>query len=112
VPSRTTGAEAGAFLGDPASTKTIDLGLFVNGIPVATAELKTHLTNQTADDAIKQYRADRDPKNALLRRAIVHFAVDTEQVFMTTKLAGNATRFLPFNREQRLIRPRERPRLC
>jgi type I restriction enzyme, R subunit len=83
---------------DPGSTKTIDLGLFVNGIPVATAELKTHLTNQTADDAIKQYRSDRDPKNALLRRAIVHFAVDTEQVFMTTKLAGNATRFLPFNR--------------
>ena len=80
------------------SNKTLDLGLFVNGIPVATAELKTHLTGQSADDAKKQYRKDRDPKNPLLRRAIVHFAVDTEQVHMTTKLSGDTTRFLPFNR--------------
>ena len=83
---------------EPSSTKTLDLGLFLNGIAVATAEIKNHLTGQTAEDAKAQYRRDRDPRNALLRRAIVHFAVDTEQVFMTTRLAGENTRFLPFNR--------------
>jgi len=83
---------------DPTSTKTVDLGLFLNGIPVATAEVKNHLTGQTAEDAKAQYRRDRDPRNTLLRRAIVHFAVDTEQVFMTTRLSGDSTRFLPFNR--------------
>ena len=83
---------------DPSSTKTVDLGLFLNGIPVATAEIKNHLTGQTAEHAKSQYRKDRDPRNALLRRAIVHFAVDTEQVFMTTRLSGDSTRFLPFNR--------------
>lgn len=80
------------------SNKTLDLGLFVNGLPVATAELKNHLTGQTAEDAKKQYRKDRDPKNPLLRRAIVHFAIDTERAYMTTKLSGDTTRFLPFNR--------------
>lgn len=83
---------------EPSSSKTLDIGLFLNGIPVATAEIKNHLTGQTAEDAKAQYRRDRDPRNALLRRAIVHFAVDTEQVFMTTRLAGENTRFLPFNR--------------
>ena len=80
------------------STKTLDLCLFVNGVPVATAELKNALTGQGIDDAIEQYRSDRDPTNPLLRRAVVHFAVDTERVAMTTRLAGKATRFLPFNR--------------
>jgi len=80
------------------STKTLDLCLFVNGIPVATAELKNALTGQGTDHAIEQYRTTRDPKNPLLRRAVVHFAVDTERVAMTTRLAGKSTRFLPFNR--------------
>jgi type I restriction enzyme R subunit len=80
------------------STRTLDLCLFVNGIPVATAELKNPITGQGIDDAIEQYRTSRDPKNPLLRRAVVHFAVDTERVAMTTRLAGKATRFLPFNR--------------
>jgi type I restriction enzyme R subunit len=80
------------------STKTLDLCLFVNGVPVATAELKNALTGQGAAEAIEQYRTVRDPKNPLLRRAVVHFAVDTERVAMTTRLAGKATRFLPFNR--------------
>ena len=80
------------------STKTLDLCLFVNGIPVATAELKNPITGQTVEHARAQYRTDRDPKNPLLRRAIVHFAVDTEAVSMTTRLSGNLTRFLPFNR--------------
>lgn len=80
------------------STKTLDLGLFVNGIPVATAELKNQLTGQSIEDAKRQYREDRDSRNTLLaRRAVVHFAVDTEQVAMTTKLSGGTTRFLPFN---------------
>ena len=74
---------------DPDATKTVDLGLFVNGIPVATAELKNHLTGQTIEDAIEQYRTDRDPKNVTLgRRALVHFAVDPDAVAMTTKLEG------------------------
>ncbi|NLE77971.1 MAG: type I restriction endonuclease subunit R, partial [Rhodococcus sp.] len=65
------------------STKTIDLGLFVNGLLVATAELKNALTGQSVEDAISQYRTDRDPNApALSRRALVHFAVDTERVAM------------------------------
>ncbi len=80
------------------STKTLDLCLFVNGIPVATAELKNAITGQSIDHAIEQYRTSRDPKSPLLRRAVVHFAVDTERVAMATRLEGKATRFLPFNR--------------
>ena len=84
---------------DVASTKTLDLCLFVNGIPVATAELKNEPTNQNVSHAKSQYRTDRDPKNVTLgRRALVHFAVDTQEVAMTTCLAGRSTRFLPFNR--------------
>ena len=83
---------------EPGSTKTLDLCLFVNGIPVATAELKTPLSGQTFEDAKAQYRTDRNPKAPLLRRAVVHFAVDTEQVAMTTRLEGDKTRFLPFNK--------------
>lgn len=79
---------------------SIDLVLFVNGIPVATLELKTDNT-QSIDDAIAQYRHDRDPKGEPLlgfaNRALVHFAVSTDEVAMTTRLAGASTRFLPFN---------------
>jgi len=83
---------------DPDSSKTIDLCLFLNGIPVATAELKNHLTGQNIEHAIEQYRKDRDPKNVTLaRRALAHFAVDPDSVAMTTRLEGKSTRFLPFN---------------
>src|SRR5680860_749474 len=83
---------------DPDSNKTLDLCLLVNGLPVATAELKNHLTAQNIEHAIEQYRTDRDPKNVTLgRRALVHFAVDPDSVAMATKLEGKATRFLPFN---------------
>jgi type I restriction enzyme R subunit len=83
---------------DSESNKTIDLCLFVNGLPVATAELKNHLTGQNIEHAIEQYRTDRDSKNVTLgRRALVHFAVDPDAVAMTTKLEGKSTRFLPFN---------------
>ncbi len=84
---------------DPA--KSLDLLLSVNGLPVATAELKSHLSGQTVADAQRQYRRDRDPKEPLLRfkrGALVHFAVDPDEVAMTTRLAGAATTFLPFNR--------------
>jgi type I restriction enzyme R subunit len=83
---------------EPDSNKTLDLCLFLNGIPVATAELKNHLTGQSVEQAIEQYRNDRDPRNVTLgRRALVHFAVDPDSVAMTTKLEGKSTRFLPFN---------------
>jgi len=77
--------------------KALDLALFVNGIPVATAELKNPLTGQGVEQAIGQYRADRDPRNRTLSRAVVHFAVDPQRVAMTTRIAGADTRFLPFN---------------
>jgi type I restriction enzyme R subunit len=80
---------------------SIDIGLFLNGIPVATTELKTDFT-QSIGDAIDQYRIDRKPKNEPLltfaRGALVHFAVSNREVMMTTKLEGGKTRFLPFNR--------------
>ena len=78
----------------------IDLAVFINGIPIITSELKNPLTNQTFVNAITQYRKDRDPKDTLLNfgRCLVHFAMDTDEVHMTTKLAGEHTHFLPFNK--------------
>jgi len=84
----------------PDEDKSLDMVLFVNGFPVATVELKNPLTHQTVQNAIIQYR-DRDPRHALFqfkKRALVHFAVDPDLVYMTTKLAGKDTVFLPFNR--------------
>jgi type I restriction enzyme, R subunit len=80
--------------------QSVDLVLFVNGFPVATAELKNPMTHQTVEHAITQYR-DRDPRHALFqfkKRALVHFAVDPDLVYMTSRLAGKDTVFLPFNR--------------
>jgi type I restriction enzyme R subunit len=78
----------------------LDLALFVNGLPVATAELKNHLTGQTVEHAKKQYRDDRSPRDLMLsgKRAVAHFAVDPAVVFMTTRLQATQTRFLPFNK--------------
>ena len=84
----------------PDEDKSIDLVLFLNGFPVATAELKNPLTQQNVHRAIAQYR-DRDQRHALLqfkKRALVHFAVDPDMVYMTTRLQGKDTTFLPFNR--------------
>lgn len=80
-----------------------DVVLSLNGIPVATVELKNVLsaTRWTVEDAIKQYREERNPKGKLFafkKRTLVHFAVDTEEVYMTTRLDGEQTYFLPFNR--------------
>lgn len=77
---------------------SVDVALVLNGIPVATAELKNHFTHQTIEHAKTQYRADRNPNDLIFRgRALVHFAVDPHHVAMTTKLAGQETRFLPFD---------------
>ena len=79
---------------------SIDMVLFVNGIPVVTIELKNALTGQNHHHAIRQYIQDRDPKGEPLlefQRCLVHFAVGTEKVFMTTRLQGKSTYFLPFN---------------
>ncbi|MFE3198501.1 type I restriction endonuclease subunit R [Embleya sp. NPDC059237] len=76
----------------------LDLTLFLNGIPVATAELKNPLTKQGVELAKEQYRSDRDPTELIFtRRVIANFAVDPDLVFVTTQLRGNRTRFLPFN---------------
>ncbi len=75
--------------------------LSVNGIPVVTMELKNPLSGQTAANAIHQCRHDRDPREPIFvfsKRTLVHFAVDTEEAHMATRLAGTATTFLPFNR--------------
>ncbi len=80
---------------------TIDLVLSLNGIPVATAELKNPLTGQTWRNAVHQYKHDRDPKDLIFqfkRRTLVHFAVDPDEVYMTTRLSGDNTHFLPFNK--------------
>ena len=86
---------------DEDKNRAIDLAIFVNGLPVATIELKNALTGQTHENAIKQYMQDRPVKGekALeFKRILVHFACGTEQVYMTTRLAGEKTRFFPFNR--------------
>ena len=79
----------------------IDVTLAVNGIPVVTAELKNPLTGQRAAAAMRQYENERDERDLLFafkKRALVHFAVDPDEVWMTTRLMGKETDFLPFNR--------------
>lgn len=82
------------------NTNEIDFVVFINGLPLATFELKNNFTGQTYENAIAQYRTDRDPKELLLqkKRCAVHFAVDDCQVWMCTALAGKDSWFLPFNR--------------
>jgi type I restriction enzyme R subunit len=85
----------------PGDHRSLDLVLSVNGLPVATIELKNPGTGQTFRHAVKQYRDDRDPRAPLFefkQRALVHFAVDPEEIRMTTRLAKEKTHFLPFNR--------------
>ncbi len=78
---------------------SIDLVVFLNGIPIFTAELKNPLSGQDLEDAIRQYKTDRDPREPLFAygRCLAHFAVDPDLVYVTTQLAGPRTRFLPFN---------------
>lgn len=85
-------------------TDSIDVYISLNGLPIMTMELKNHYTEQTVENAIKQYKEDRDPKDdttALIlqkRRCAVHFAVDDDDIMMCTELKGNASWFLPFNK--------------
>lgn len=79
---------------------TIDMVLSVNGIPLVALELKNQYTGQSVENALVQYQQDRNPKELVFnfnRRFLVYFAVDHYEVYMTTKLAGNKTYFLPFN---------------
>src|SRR5258708_6484537 len=80
--------------------RALDLGLFINGLPVSTFELKNSLTKQTVEDAVEQYKRDRDPREPLFAfgRCVVHFAVDDNEVRFCTELKGKASWFLPFNR--------------
>jgi type I restriction enzyme R subunit len=80
--------------------RALDLCLFINGLPIATFELKNSLTKQTVEDAVEQYRRDRDPRERLFDfgRCVVHFAVDDSEVRMCPELKGKASWFLPFNK--------------
>lgn len=86
---------------DPASEKSLDMVLSLNGLPIATVELKNPLTGQNVQHAIEQYKHDRDPRLPIFqfkKRALVHFAVDPDLAYMATELRGKDTFFLPFNR--------------
>jgi type I restriction enzyme R subunit len=80
--------------------RSLDLAAFINGLPVSTFELKNSLTKQTVEDAVEQYRRDRDPREKLFGfgRCMVHFAVDDSEVRMCTELKGKSCWFLPFNK--------------
>ena len=80
--------------------RALDLGLFINGLPIATFELKNSLTKQTVEDAVQKYKRDRDSRERLFEfgRCVVHFAVDDSEVRMCTELAGKRSWFLPFNK--------------
>jgi len=78
----------------------LDLALFINGLPIATFELKNRLTKQTVEDAVQQYKRDRDPRELLFQfgRCLAHFAVDDQEVRFCTHLKGKESWFLPFNK--------------
>lgn len=75
----------------------IDLAIFINGIPISTIELKNTFT-QGVEKAMEQYQEDRDPREKVFRRCLVHFAMSNEKIYMATKLEGKKTFFLPFNK--------------
>jgi type I restriction enzyme, R subunit len=90
--------------------RALDVGLFINGLPIATFELKNSLTKQTVQDAVEQYQRDRDPREKLFEfgRCIAHFALDEHEVRFCTHLKGKDSWFLPFNQgwnDARAIRP-------
>jgi type I restriction enzyme, R subunit len=84
----------------PNDKKSLDMMIFINGIPVISFELKNELTKQNVQHAIKQYKEDRDPNEELFRlgRLMVNFAVDTEEIWMCTQLKKEKSYFLPFNK--------------
>lgn len=82
------------------SEQSIDAVIFVNGLPIITAELKNELTGQNVYHAMRQYQNDRDPRDKIFtfKRCIAHFAIDTSEAFVTTELKNERTFFLPFNK--------------
>lgn len=84
----------------PHNNKSLDVVVFINGLPIISFELKNELTKQTVKDAIEQYKKDRDPNEEFFRlgRLIVNFAVDTEEIWMSTHLKKERSYFLPFNK--------------
>jgi type I restriction enzyme R subunit len=84
--------------------KTLDMAIFLNGLPLFTAELKNPFKGQHVQDAVRQYRLDRDPKEPLFQfgRCLAHFALDPSLVYVTTELKGGKTAFLPFNQGHNL----------
>jgi type I restriction enzyme R subunit len=80
------------------TARALDLGLFMNGLPIATFELKNSLTKQTVDDAVEEYKRDRDPREKLFEfgRCIAHFAVDDSEAGFCTRLQGKGSWFLAF----------------
>lgn len=83
-----------------ATRLALDICLFINGLPVITFELKNQLTKQDVDDAVEQYKTDRDPRELLFqfKRCMVHFAVDDARIKFCTKLDGRSSWFLPFDK--------------
>ena len=80
------------------NNNSLDMAIFLNGLPLITMELKNPFTYQNAHNATKQYKTDRDPRERIFKQSVVYFAFDSDEVYMSTKLEGMATRFLPFNR--------------
>ncbi len=82
------------------NNNSLDMVLFINGLPIITMELKNQLTGQDVKNSEKQYQYDRDPNEPLFqfKRVLVHFCCDTDRVSMTTRLSGSKTKFLPFNK--------------
>ncbi|EMQ4847929.1 type I restriction endonuclease subunit R [Campylobacter upsaliensis] len=80
------------------NNKSLDMVIFLNGLPLITMELKNPFTGQNVYNAIEQYKKDRDPRESIFKQSVVHFALDCDLIYMSTKLEGVETRFLPFNR--------------
>ncbi|MCR2115456.1 type I restriction endonuclease subunit R [Campylobacter upsaliensis] len=80
------------------NNKSLDMVIFLNGLPLITMELKNPFTGQNVYNAIEQYKKDRDPRESIFKQSVVHFALDSDLIYMTTKLEGMQTKFLPFNR--------------
>ncbi|HEC1547696.1 TPA: type I restriction endonuclease subunit R [Campylobacter upsaliensis] len=80
------------------NNKSLDMVIFLNGLPLITMELKNPFTGQNVYNAIEQYKKDRDPRESIFKQSVVHFALDCDLIYMSTKLEGVGTRFLPFNR--------------
>ncbi|EHQ5392982.1 type I restriction endonuclease subunit R [Campylobacter upsaliensis] len=80
------------------NNNSLDMVIFLNGLPLITMELKNPFTGQNVYNAIEQYKKDRDPRESIFKQSVVHFALDSDLIYMSTKLEGIQTKFLPFNR--------------